>query len=60
MANRRQFLSSLGATAGVLAMPPFLQASFATHIQRKQASIAHLSPSEIAKEEDFWAWVKSE
>jgi selenocysteine lyase/cysteine desulfurase len=57
MNNRRHFLKSMGAT---LAVPAFLNDSFAHDFNSKYQSINHLSPQEAAQDEDFWAWVKGE
>jgi len=60
MFNRRQFLGSLGATAGALSLPPFLTSAEANNFETLNRQIGHLSPVEAAQNEDFWAWVKTE
>jgi selenocysteine lyase/cysteine desulfurase len=57
MNNRRYFLKNMGAA---LAIPTFLNDSFAHNFEFKVHSISNLSPQEAAQDEDFWAWVKSE
>ena len=60
MVNRRKFLSALGATTGVLSLPPFLTSAEAKNFETFNRQIGHLSPLEAAQNEDFWAWVKTE
>jgi len=60
MPNRRQFLGSLGAVTSALTLPAFSTPSFAEEAERFNRQTAHLSPLEVAQNEDFWAWVKTE
>ncbi len=56
MNNRRSFLQKLGA--GVLTLPAFLETATAASLEDFNASMAGLSPEEVAQNEDFWARIK--
>ena len=55
MTTRRTFFRQ---TAGALALPHFLPETYANPVAA--ADTALKSPTEWARDEDFWAWVKSE
>jgi len=63
MSTRRDFLHRLGtATAGALSLPSFLDASPAEAgvVQTLQAYRPTASAAQLATDEDFWSWVKTE
>ncbi|HEV7347512.1 aminotransferase class V-fold PLP-dependent enzyme [Telluribacter sp.] len=61
MTSRRSFFRQMGsATAGTLALPAFLEQAYAGELASHTKQIAGLSPTEAARDEDFWAWIKNE
>lgn len=58
MNSRRNFLKKAGLTAGALSLPglfePLLSAGFQSAVDR----VNGVSPTEAAKDEDFWNWVR--
>lgn len=59
MNTRRSFLQKLSCgTVGALTLPSFLDTAAAGTLEDLNVSMAHLSPSEIAQNEDFWSRIK--
>lgn len=57
MENRRHFLKNIGAT---LAIPAFINETYAHAITQQTAKLTDVSPAIAAQDEDFWAWVKTQ
>jgi selenocysteine lyase/cysteine desulfurase len=61
MTSRRSFFQQIGtATAGILAVPTFLDQAYASDLAAHSQKITHLSPVEAAADEDYWSWIKNE
>jgi isopenicillin-N epimerase len=56
--NRRKFLSSAGKGFGMMALSSTVVASLFENLQAKTSAVAHLSPEQVAADEDFWATVQ--
>jgi len=56
--NRRKFLSSVGKGFGMMALSSTVVASLFENLQAKTRLIEHLSPAEVAADEDFWATIQ--
>ncbi len=56
--NRRKFLGSVGKGLGMMAMSSTAVASLLKSVEAKTKSVAHLSPEEVAADEDFWATIQ--
>ena len=52
--DRRQFLFSAGRGIGLAALSSGVVASLYNNLQAATRSIAHLSPEQVASDEDFW------
>ncbi|HEX8847248.1 MAG TPA: aminotransferase class V-fold PLP-dependent enzyme [Pyrinomonadaceae bacterium] len=57
--DRRQFLSSVGKGVGLAALSSAAVASFLDDIQAATRRTAHLTPAEIASDEDFWFTIQN-
>lgn len=53
--NRRKFLSSVGKGVGVMALSSSVVGALFENINAANRKVAHLSPEEVAADEDFWA-----
>jgi selenocysteine lyase/cysteine desulfurase len=56
--NRRNFLRAAGKGFGLMAMSSGVVASLLETVQAKARSVEHLSPAEVAADEDFWAVIQ--
>ncbi|MDQ3181444.1 MAG: aminotransferase class V-fold PLP-dependent enzyme, partial [Acidobacteriota bacterium] len=56
--DRRRFLSSVGKGFGLMALSSTVVASLFENLQAKTQNIEHLSPEQIAMDEDFWAAIQ--
>lgn len=56
--NRRKFLSSVGKGVGLMALSSGAVASLCSNLQAKTRAVEHLSPEQVAADEDFWAAVQ--
>lgn len=56
--NRRKFLSSVGKGFGMMALSSATVASLFENLQAKTRAVEHLSPAQVAADEDFWAVVQ--
>jgi selenocysteine lyase/cysteine desulfurase len=56
--NRRKFLSSVGKGFGMMALSSAAVASLFENLQAKTRAVEHLSPVEVAADEDFWAGIQ--
>src|SRR3990170_3288561 len=56
--NRRKFISSAGKGLGLMAMSSATVASLLKNVQAAGKSVDHLSPLEVATDEDFWATIQ--
>jgi len=56
--NRRKFLSSVGKGFGMMALSSSVVAALFENLQANTRAAAHLSPAEVAADEDFWATVQ--
>jgi selenocysteine lyase/cysteine desulfurase len=56
--NRRKFLSSVGKGFGMMALSSATVASLFEKLEAKTREIAHLSPEQIAADEEFWATIQ--
>jgi selenocysteine lyase/cysteine desulfurase len=56
--DRRKFLSSIGKGFGMMALSSSVVGSLFENIQAATKQVAHLSPEQIAADEDFWAVVQ--
>ena len=56
--DRRKFLSSTGKGLGLMAMSSATVASLLKNVQAAGRSVDHLSPLEVATDEDFWATIQ--
>jgi selenocysteine lyase/cysteine desulfurase len=54
MANRRTFVKRMSALAGTLSLAPALQPLAARTLREAELLVADLSPSEAARNEDYW------
>lgn len=52
--DRRQFLFSAGRGIGLAALSSSVVASLLNDVQAATRSVAHLSPEQVAMDEDFW------
>lgn len=52
--DRRQFLFSAGKGVGLAALSSSVVASLFNDVQAATRSVAHLSPEQVATDEDFW------
>ncbi|MEP7149630.1 MAG: aminotransferase class V-fold PLP-dependent enzyme [Acidobacteriota bacterium] len=53
--DRRSFLSTAGKGLGLMALSSATVASLFEHVKAAGRAVAHLSPIEIAADEDYWA-----
>ncbi len=53
--NRRKFLFSVGKGVGMMALSSSVVGALFENINAASLKVAHLSPEEIATDEDFWA-----
>lgn len=56
--NRRKFLSSVGKGFGMMALSSGVVASLFENLQAATRKFAHLSPEQVATDEDFWAVIQ--
>jgi selenocysteine lyase/cysteine desulfurase len=56
--NRRKFLSSVGKGFGMMALSSATVASWFENLQAKTRQIEHLSPEQVATDEEFWATIQ--
>lgn len=56
--NRRKFLSSVGKGFGMMALSSSVVASLFENLHAKTRQIEHLSPEQVAADEDFWAVIQ--
>ena len=56
--NRRKFLSSVGKGFGMMALSSTVIASLFENLQAATRKFAHLSPEQVAADEDFWAVIQ--
>ena len=56
--NRRKFLSSVGKGFGMMALSSTVVGSLFENLQAKTRQIEHLSPQEVAADEEFWAMIQ--
>lgn len=56
--NRRKFLTSVGKGVGMMALSTATAASLFEKLQAKTREIEHLSPEQIAADEEFWAVIQ--
>lgn len=56
--KRRQFISSAGKGLGLMAMSSATVASLWKEVKAAGKSVDHLSPIEVAADEDFWAVIQ--
>jgi isopenicillin-N epimerase len=56
--NRRKFLSSAGKGFGMMALSSATVASLFENLLAKTRAVEHLSPEQVAADEDFWAGVQ--
>lgn len=56
--NRRKFLSSVGKGFGMMALSSGVVASLFENLQAKVRAVEHLSPEQVAADEDFWAVIQ--
>ena len=56
--NRRKFLSSVGKGFGMMALSSSVVASLFENLQAANRKVAHLSPEQVATDEDFWAIIQ--
>ncbi|MEQ1763686.1 MAG: aminotransferase class V-fold PLP-dependent enzyme [Pyrinomonadaceae bacterium] len=56
--DRRKFISSAGKGLGLMAMSSATVASLLKDVQAAGKSVDHLSPFEVATDEDFWATIQ--
>ncbi|MCB9231337.1 MAG: aminotransferase class V-fold PLP-dependent enzyme [Bacteroidia bacterium] len=57
--SRRNFLKSVGGFAGALTFSSLWDKLYAAEFDSRINKISHLSPEEVATDEDFWAWVQN-
>ncbi|MDH3529955.1 MAG: hypothetical protein OEQ28_10350, partial [Acidobacteriota bacterium] len=53
--SRRKFLSSAGKGLGLMAMSSAAVGTLFERLDAATRKVAHLSPMEVAADEDFWA-----
>ena len=56
--NRRKFLSSAGQGLGLMALSSATVASLFENVEAAARAVSHLSPAEVAADEDFWAHIQ--
>jgi len=56
--DRRKFISSAGKGLGLMAMSSATVASLLKDVQAAGKSVDHLSPLDVAADEDFWATIQ--
>ena len=56
--SRRKFLSSVGKGFGLMALSSTVVASLVKNLQAEVRNIEHLSPKQVATDEDFWAAIQ--
>lgn len=56
--NRRNFLSSVGKGFGMMALSSATVASLFEKLQAKVREIEHLSPEQVATDEEFWTTIQ--
>ena len=56
--DRRKFISSAGKGLGLMAMSSATVASLLKDVQAAGKSVDHLSPIDVATDEDFWATIQ--
>jgi isopenicillin-N epimerase len=56
--DRRKFISSAGKGLGLMAMSSATVASLLKDVQAAGKSVDHLSPIDVAADEDFWATIQ--
>ncbi|HEY3028256.1 MAG TPA: hypothetical protein VGJ55_19065, partial [Pyrinomonadaceae bacterium] len=57
--NRRSFLSFAGKGLGLAALASSSVASLLQEVHAATRSIAHLSPQQVAMDEDFWFTIQN-
>jgi selenocysteine lyase/cysteine desulfurase len=61
MTSRRTFFRQVSSSAaGALALPLFLEQSYAGELESQSKKMALLSPAEAATDEDYWSFIKNE
>lgn len=56
--NRRKFFSSIGKGFGMMALSSTVVGSLFEKLEAKTRAIEHLSPEQVAMDEDFWATIQ--
>ena len=56
--DRRKFLSAVGKGFGLMALSSSAVAALFENVQAASKKIAHLSPEQVAADEDFWAIIQ--
>ncbi len=56
--NRRKFISSIGKGFGMMALSSTIVGSLFENLQAATKKVEHLTPEEIAMDEDFWATIQ--
>ena len=56
--SRRRFLSSVGKGFGLMALSSTAVAALFENLQAASRKVAHLSPEQVATDEDFWAVIQ--
>jgi isopenicillin-N epimerase len=56
--SRRNFLSSVGKSFGLMAMSSTVVASLFENLNAASRKIEHLSPEQVATDEDFWSVIQ--
>ncbi len=57
--NRRNFLRKAAAASGALALTNLLNNSYSRELNQALDRMGHISPEELASEEEFWYWVQN-
>jgi selenocysteine lyase/cysteine desulfurase len=56
--NRRDFIEKAGIGLGVAIAFPAFSLTSETSFEKKLSNFNHVSPEDLANEEDFWSWVQ--
>ena len=57
--SRRRFLSLAGKSAGLAALSSSTVASLLREVQAATKSVAHVSPHQLAMNEDYWSVIQN-
>ena len=58
MAQRRQFIQQVSLLAGAFSVNSLFNQAYASSIANASQSIQHLTPQQVATDEDYWSVIQ--